>query len=183
LIFARLAAEMPARCYVRAFALMKHSAPIAILLAAVGLCWAQPAAAGFRTPQSLVQNLYAYYGEGSPDFSHGLPRDETTARRFFQPALARAWMDDGPRPFDFVVQATSWKIGAVAITGTIKQFDRTYVRIAFVNQDKPVALNIVIVRDDDGWLIGDIESTQDSLTSFLGRLRNARSRGKPLPAK
>ena len=25
-------------------------------------------------------------------------------------------MDDGPRPFDFVVQATSWKIGAVAIT-------------------------------------------------------------------
>ena len=144
-----------------------------------------PALAGFRTPQSLVQNLYAYYGEGSPDLSHGLPRDEITARRFFQPALARAWMDDGPRPFDFVVQATSWKIGAVAITGTIKQFDRTYVRVAFVNQDKPVALNIVIVRDDDGWLISDIESTQDSLTGFLGRLKtqNARSRGKPSPAK
>jgi hypothetical protein len=132
-----------------------------------------------------VQNLYAYYGEGSPDFSHGLPRDEATARRFFQPALAHAWMDDGPRPFDFVVQATSWKIGAVAITGTIKQFDRTYVRVAFINRDKTVALNIVIVRDDDGWVIADIESTHDSLTSFLARLKaqNATSRGRPSLAK
>ena len=141
-------------------------------------------AAGFRTPQSLVQNLYAYYGGGSPDYSHGLPRDETTARRFFQPAVARAWMDDAPRPFDFLVQATSWAIGAVAITGTIKQFDRTYVHVAFVNHDNPVALNIVIVNDGEGWVISDIESTHDSLTSFLARLRaqNARSRGR-LPAK
>ena len=165
---------------------MKPSSPIAILLAAIGLCCPQPASAGFRTPQSLVQNLYAWYGEGSPDVSHGLPRDESTARRFFQPALARAWMDDGPRPFDFVVQATSWKLGAVAITGTIKQFDRTYVRVAFVNQGKPVALNIVIVKDDDnGWVIADIESTQDSLTSFLARVKaqNSRSRGRPSPAK
>jgi len=151
----------------------------------MGLCCPQAAAAGFRTPQSLVQNLYAYYGKGSPEFSRGLPRDETTARRFFQPALARAWMDDRPRPFDFLVQAITWNIGAVAITGTIKQFDRTYVRIAFVNQDKPVALNIVIVRDDDGWMIADVESTQDSLTGFLSRLKaqDARSRGRPSPVK
>jgi len=164
---------------------MKPSAPLAMLLVAVGLCCPHPAAAGFRTPQSLVQNLYAFYGEGSPDFSHGLPRDEATARRFFQAALARAWLDDAPRPFDFLVQATSWKIGAVAITGTIKQYDRTYVRVAFVNKDKPVALNIVIVRDDDGWVIADVESTQDSLTSFLSRLKaqSARSRGRPSSAK
>ena len=164
---------------------MKAFAAIAILLAAIGSSCPQAAVAGFRTPQSLVQNLYAYYGEGSPDFSHGLPRDEVTARRFFQPVLARAWMDDAPRPFDFLAQATSWKIGAVAITGTITQFDRTYVRVAFVNRDKPVALNIVIVSGDDGWVISDVESTHDSLTSFLGRLKaqNARSRGRPSPAK
>src|SRR5206468_11846296 len=114
-----------------------------------------------------------------------LPRDEATARRFFHPMLARAWMDDAPRPFDFLVQATSWKIGAVAITGTIKQFDRTYVRVAFVNHDKPVALNIVIVNGDDGWVISDVESTHDSLTGFLTRLKaqNAKARGKPSPAK
>jgi hypothetical protein len=143
------------------------------------------ATAGFRTPQSLVQNLYAWYGEGSPDFSHGLPRDEATARRFFRPTLARAWTDDAPRPFDFLVQATSWKISAVAITGTITQFDRTYVRVAFVNRDNPVALNIVIVNGDDGWLISDVESTHDSLTGFLARLKaqNAKARGKPSPAK
>ena len=162
---------------------MNLSAVIAMLLAAISLLCPQDAAAGFRTPQSLVQNLYAWYGDGSPDFSHGLPRDEATARLFFQPALARAWTDDAPRPFDFLVQATSWKIGAVAITGTIKQFDRTYVRVAFANRDRPVALNIVIVKGDDGWLIADVESTHDSLTGFLARLKAQKARGRPSPAK
>ena len=164
---------------------MNLAAPIAMLLAAVGLLCPQTALAGFRTPQSLVQNLYAWYGEGSADYSRGLPRDEATARQFFQPSLARAWMDETPRPFDFLVQATSWKIGSVAITGTIKQFDRTYVRVAFVNHDKPVALNIVIVSSDDGWVISDVESRHDSLTGFLARLKaqNARSKGKMPPAK
>ena len=129
------------------------------------------ASAGFRTPQSLVQNLYAWYGDGSPDYSHGLPHDETTARQFFHPSLVRGWVELTPQPFDFLVQATAWKLGAVAITGTIKQYDRTYVRVAFVNQGKPVALNIVIVNGDDGWVISDVESTHDSLTEFLGRLK------------
>ena len=163
---------------------MNFSAPIAMLLAAIGLLCPQAALAGFRTPQSLVQNLYAWYGDGSSDFSHGLPRDEVTARQFFQPSLARAWLDPAPRPFDFLVQATAWKLGAVAITGTIKQFDKTYVRVAFINRGKPVALNIVIVSGDDGWVISDVESTHDSLTGFLARLKaqNARSKGKT-PAK
>ncbi len=163
---------------------MNFSAPIAMLLAAIGLLCPQAALAGFRTPQSLVQNLYAWYGDGSSDFSHGLPRDEVTARQFFQPSLARAWLDPAPRPFDFLVQATAWKLGAVAITGTIKQFDKTYVRVAFINQGKPVALNIVIVSGDDGWVISDVESTHNSLTGFLARLKaqNARSKGKT-PAK
>ena len=156
-----------------------------MLLVAVSLPYPQAALAGFRTPQSLVQNLYAWYGDGSPDYAHGLPRDETTARQFFQPSLARAWLDPAPRPFDFLVQATSWKIGPVAITGTLKQFDRTYVRVAFVNHDKPVALNIVIVNGDDGWVISDVESTHDSLTGFLARLKaqTTRSKGKTPAAK
>ncbi len=155
-----------------------------MLLAAFGLICPQAALAGFRTPQSLVQNLYAWYGDGSPEFSHGLPRDEATARRFFQPSLAHAWVDEAPRPFDFLVQATAWKLGAVTITGTIKQFDRTYVRVAFINQGKPVALNIVIVNGDDGWLISDVESTHDSLSGFLARLKaqNGKPKGrKPAP--
>jgi hypothetical protein len=160
---------------------MNLSAPIAMLLAAISLLCPQAALAGFRTPQSLVQNLYAWYGNGSPDYSHGLPRDETTARQFFLPSLAQAWLDPAPRLFDFLVQATSWKIGSIAITGTIKQFDRTYVRVAFVNQGKPVALNIVIVNGDDGWVISDVESTHDSLTGFLARLKA--QKGKTPAAK
>ena len=161
---------------------MRRTAQLAICL--LGAIAPSNALAGFRSPQSLVQNLYAWYGSGSPDYSQGLPRDEDTARRFFQPALARAWLDPSPRPFDFLVQATSWKIGPVQITGTIKQFDRTYVRVAFVNHGKPVALNIVIVSGDDGWLISDVESTHDSLVGFLGRLRaqGAKPRVRP-PAK
>ncbi len=150
----------------------------ALALAIVAAFVPSIASAGFRTPQSLVRNLYAFYGDGSPDYSHGLPRDEETARRFFQPGLARAGQDDTPRPFDFLVQATSWKLGAVAITGTIKQFDRTYVRVAFMNQGKPVALNIVIVNGDDGWVIADVESTHDSLSGFLARLKTQATKPK-----
>jgi len=164
---------------------MNPFAPIVTLLAAIGALCPGIAIAGFRTPQSLVQNLYAYYGDGSPDYSHGLPHDAATARQFFQPSLARAWLDPAPQPFDFLVQATSWKIGSVAITGTIKQFDRTYVRVAFINRDQPVALNIVIVNGEDGWVISDVEATHDSLTGFLARLKaqNARPRGRSSPAK
>jgi len=158
-------------------------ATFAIALAIAAALAPSGAAAGFRTPESLVHNLYAYYGNGTPEFSQGLPRDAETARRFFQPNLARAWMDETPRPFDFMVQATAWKIGAVAIIGTIKQFDRTYVRVAFVNQGKPVALNIVIVNDDDGWVIADVESAQDSLSSFLRRLKGPQKPKGKTPEK
>jgi hypothetical protein len=160
---------------------MKAAGLFALILAVVASLDSPPAFAGFRSPQSLVQNLYAHYGDGSPDYSHGLPRDEATARLFFQPSLARAWLDPSPRPFDFLVQATSWKIGAVAITGTIKQFDKTYVRVAFMNRDKPVALNIVIVNGDDGWVITDVESTHDSLASFLARLKAQDKRRQKSP--
>ena len=68
---------------------MKRAAPLAICFLTAFA--SSNALAGFRSPQSLVQNLYAWYGDGSPDYSHGLPHDEATARTFFQPALARAW--------------------------------------------------------------------------------------------
>ena len=52
--------------------------------------WAfQPPHAGFRTPESLVRNVYAYYGDRSSDLSRGLPRDTETARQFFDPGLHR----------------------------------------------------------------------------------------------
>ena len=157
---------------------MKISALIAMLLAGFGMLCPQAASAGFRTPQSLVQNLYAWHGDGSPDYSHGLPHDEATARQFFHPSLARGLVDLAPQPFDFLVQATSWSIGPVVITGTIRQFDRTYVRVVFANRDRPVALNIVIRESDDGWLISDIESAHDSLVGFLFRLRSEHEKSK-----
>lgn len=37
--------------------------------------WLVAAKAGFRTPESLVRNVYAYCGEGASELSKGLPRD------------------------------------------------------------------------------------------------------------
>jgi len=148
------------------------TAAVAAMAACCACLGSTAAEAGFGSTESLVNNLFAYYGKGSPEYSAGLPRDEVTARRFFHPALARLWLAPSPRPFDFLVQAASWRIGPVAITGTIKHYDRSFVRVAFRNGDKPIVLNIVTVKGDDGWVIADVESTYDSLTSYLTRLRD-----------
>ncbi len=59
-----------------------------VLLAGLGLSAVQ---AGFRSPESLVRNVYAYYGDRSSDLSSGLPRDPATARQFFDQSLRGAW--------------------------------------------------------------------------------------------
>lgn len=130
------------------------------------------AEAGFRSPESLVRNVYAYYGDGVPDFSKGLPRDEATAQRFFDLPLRAAWTAPRHEPYDFLVQSTSWKLGAISISILRKDFDKTYVSVAFDNQGRAVTLNFIVVNDRDGWLITDIESPHDSLRAFLEQFRN-----------
>ena len=92
------------------------------LLAGLG---ASTAGAGFRSPESLVRNVYAYYGDSSSDLSNGLPRDSATARQFFDPSLQAAWISLKKEPYDFLVQSAVWKLGAVSISILRKQFDRT----------------------------------------------------------
>ena len=67
---------------------MRELAGIAALLAGL---WLAAADAGFRTPESLVRNVYAHYGDGAPELSKGLPRDTASARQFFDPSLRKAW--------------------------------------------------------------------------------------------
>ncbi len=127
------------------------------------------AEAGFRSPESLVRNVYAYYGDGAPDFSNGLPRDPPTARQFFDPALRKAWVSLKRRPYDFLVQSPTWKIGAVSISITRRQFDKTYVAVAFDNKGRAITLNFIVVNGPDGWVITDVESPHDSLRMFLAQ--------------
>ena len=70
------------------------------LFAVLLLLLGSPAAAeaGFRTPESLVRNVYAYYGKGAPELSHGLPRDEATTQKFFDPSLRKAWRSSATSP-------------------------------------------------------------------------------------
>ncbi len=140
-----------------------------IWLAGLGITTAQ---AGFRSPESLVRNVYAYYGDRSSDLSSGLPRDAATAAQFFDPSLQGAWLLSRNRPYDFLVQSLSWKPGAVAISILRRQFDKTYVAVAFDNSGRAVTLNFIVVNGPDGWVILDVESPHDSLRMFLAQYKN-----------
>src|ERR1700722_14276128 len=104
-------------------AMTRILAAILLLLAGLATSGVQ---AGFRSPQSLVRNVYAYYGNGSSEFSNGLPHDPDTARQFFDPSLQTAWLALKNEPYDFLVQSPDWKIGAVAISILRRQYDKTY---------------------------------------------------------
>ena len=140
-----------------------------VLLAGLGLSAVQ---AGFRSPESLVRNVYAYYGDRSSELSSGLPRDPATARQFFDQSLRGAWSSLKDQPYDFLVQSPTWKLGAVSISILRKQFDKTYVAVAFDNNGRAVTLNFIVVNGPDGWVISDVESPHDSLRMFLAQYKN-----------
>ena len=140
-----------------------------VLLAGLGLSTVQ---AGFRSPESLVRNVYAYYGNRSSDLSSGLPRDPATARQFFDQSLRGAWSSLKDQPYDFLVQSPTWKLGAVSISILRKQFDKTYVAVAFDNNSRAVTLNFIVVNGPDGWVISDVESPHDSLRMLLAQYKN-----------
>jgi hypothetical protein len=139
------------------------------LLAGLGIA---TVAAGFRSSESLVRNVYAYYGAGPSELSRGLPRDDATVRQFFDPSLREAWRSSGKPPYDFLVQSPTWKLGAISISILRKQFDKTYVTVAFDNQGRAVTMNFILVNGPEGWVIYDIESPHDSLRAFLAQYRD-----------
>jgi hypothetical protein len=140
-----------------------------VLLVGTGIPGAK---AGFRSPESLVRNVYAYYGDRSSELSSGLPHDADTAVRFFDPSLRVAWLTSTRPPYDFLVQSPTWKLGAISISILRKQFDKTYVTASFDNRGNAVIMNFILVSDPDGWVIYDVESPHDSLRAFLAQFRD-----------
>jgi hypothetical protein len=128
--------------------------------------------AGFRSPESLVRNVYAYYGDRADALSSGLPHDADTAQQFFDSSLREAWRAPTRAPYDFLVQSATWKLGAVSTSILRKQFDRTYVTAGFDNQGRRVTMNFILVNGPDGWVIYDVESPHDSLRAYLAQYRN-----------
>jgi hypothetical protein len=141
-------------------------------LAALALSGASPTAAGFRSPESLVRNVYAYYGDRTSALSSGLPHDAETAQQFFDSSLRDMWLARSKAPYDFMVQSANWKLSAVSIAILRKQFDRIYVTAGFSNQGRPVTMNFILVKSDQGWVIYDVESPHDSLRAFLAQYRS-----------
>jgi hypothetical protein len=128
--------------------------------------------AGFRSPESLVRNVYAYYGDRSSDLSNGLPRDPATTDQFFDRSLRGPWIAQKRPPYDFMVQSPTWKLGAISISILRRQFDKTYVAVAFDNNGHAITLNFILVDGPDGWVIADVESPHDSLRMFLAQYGN-----------
>jgi hypothetical protein len=138
------------------------------MLAGLGIATVE---GGFRSPESLVRNVYAFYGDRSSELSNGLPRDIATGRQFFDPSLRQAWHSLGKPPYDFLVQSPTWKLGAISILILRKQFDKTYLTVAFDNEGRPVTMNFILVNGPEGWVIYDVESPHDSLRAFLAQYR------------
>src|ERR1700749_4643702 len=111
------------------------------ILALLALGTIPSADAGFRSPESLVRNIYAYYGDRADALSSGLPHDADAAQQFFDPSLREAWRAATRAPYDFLVQSATWKLGAVSIFILRKQFDKTYVTAGFDNQGRRVTMN------------------------------------------
>lgn len=129
------------------------------------------AEAGFRSPESLVRNVYAYYGDRSSVLSSGLPHDNETARQFFDSTLRDIWRSASRAPYDFLVQSTTWKLGTISISILRKQFDKTYVAVGFDNQGRAVTMNFILINGPEGWVIYDVESPHDSLRAFLAQYK------------
>ena len=140
-----------------------------VVLAVFGV---SAAGGGFRSPESLVRNVYAYYGDRSSELSSGLPRDAATAQQFFDPSLQTAWTSSKHQPYDFLVQSPTWKLGPVSVAILRRQYDKTYVAANFDNRGRRVTLNFILVNGPEGWLITDVESPHDSLRMFLEQFRN-----------
>jgi hypothetical protein len=147
----------------------KIIAAMLIVLAGFGIRCAE---AGFRSPESLVRNVYAHYGDRSSNLSNGLPRDADTASRFFDSSLRAAWVRSRNSPYDFFVQSPKWRIGVVSIKIARKQFDKTHVAVSFTNNDREIMLNFIAADGPDGWVILDVESPHDSLRMFLAQYGN-----------
>ena len=147
-------------------------AAILVPLACLVLLAGPAAQAGFGSPESLVRNVYAYYGDRSSELASGLPRDAATVERFFDPSLRGAWRASRRPPYDFLVQSPTWKLGAISISVLRRQFDKTYVAVGFENQGRAITMNFIVVNGPDGWVIYDVESPHDSLRAFLAQYRD-----------
>jgi hypothetical protein len=74
--------------------------------------------------------------------------------------------------YAFLVQSPTWRIGAVSTKIQRKQYDKTYVAVSFINNDREIMLNFIVVDGPGGWVIMDVESPHDSLRMFLAQYKN-----------
>jgi hypothetical protein len=122
--------------------------------------------------RAFLQPIYAHYigGDNAPGLNMDTADDY---KRYFSPemakimveALKRATPDEVPTwgDFDFFVDAQEWIIPSVEITvddkpvnGQAQDGDRTQAKVSFVNEGKPVAVLLDLLRVNGSWRIDNI---------------------------
>jgi hypothetical protein len=138
--------------------------PLAFSAAAL----ATPVQAQFPSPEEGVRAVYALY---EPADSKGFPRDAATARRFFDPALAKLWLAAKHIDADFFIQGQDWELAGLKVDPATVNGDKANVTAAFTNMKKPITLTYEMVKAKDGWRISDVKAGS---SSFRDALRKAR---------
>jgi|SRR4051794_1126487 hypothetical protein len=126
------------------------------------------ALAQFATPEAAIQAIYAQYQGKSSNKGPSLLSlrlDEATARRFFEPGLAKAWLKDlakaseGENVIDsdpFTGGQDEKKISGLSIGPSQITGDRATVEVRLRNFNKPVRFIYRLKHDADGWRIYDV---------------------------
>jgi hypothetical protein len=157
---------------------MTRTAAISAALVALAVAGPTPADAGFKTPESLIQNLYAFYGDRSSELSSGFPRDPAIYRAFYSRELEQLALAAKPVQHDFFIQDWTWKSPLIVRTvrtskdGLIDDLvfrpgSPEYLSVVFRNMDRHVYLMFELVRGADGWRIGDVIGKSGSYRNFL----------------
>lgn len=137
------------------------------LLAAAAIAWlafAAPSQAQFATPEAPVKALYAMYAGKD---AKGFPREEASAKQFFEPGLAKLWLDAKEIDSDFFIQGQDFELGPVKVAPAAVKGDKASVKVEFTNLKKPVRLTYELVKNADGWRISDVKSGKTSFRAAL----------------
>jgi Protein of unknown function (DUF3828) len=125
--------------------------------------------AQFPTPEEGVRAIYTFYA-GSD--SKGFPQDAATAKRFFDPSLAKQWAAAKNIDADFFIQGQDWELSELKVDQAAINGNKANVAVGFTNFKKPIKLTYEMVKSNDGWRISDVKAGRSSFRDALKKARH-----------
>ena len=115
------------------------------------------AAAGFASPEDLVKSIYGLYGAatGKPGEKcnhqgNGFPDNAREAGRYFEPALARAYLRTKKLDADPFIMGQDWCVADLVISAGPDDGKKATVTARFKNFDTPSKVGYHLVKAGQG---------------------------------